>query len=103
MDYNQSDIANSLIKLTLKLNDNNTLSSFDLCKFIDTTFSMTIGTVIDSNMDVYYNDQLLCTLDLNQIVVNPDAEIYIQNTGSIFDGYYINTNDEDNILIFNKP
>lgn len=103
MNYNQSDIDNSLIKLILKLNDNNTLSSFDLCKLIDKTFATCLSVSIDSNMDVYYNDQLLCTLDLNSIVADPDANIYIQNTGSIFDGYYISTNDEDNILIFNKP
>ena len=103
IDYGQSDIDNSLIKLTLKLNDNNTLSSFNLVKLIDTIFSITIDRFIDYTMDIYYNDQLLCTLNLNQLVADLDSKIYIENTGSIFDGYYINTNEENNILIFNKP
>ena len=49
----------------------------------------TIGNII---FNIYYNNQLLITFDCYKFIENGNDHYVIENTGTIFDGYYFALN-----------
>lgn len=94
------------IELKIKLNDNNTLSSFKLITLLNHDIPGYICDggyeQINTNISIYYNDQFLTNLDINDVINDASQHFVIENTGTIFDGYYLALSGEYS-LMFCKP